>query len=106
TKSPGKGTGLGLSQVYGVIRQIGGDVTIDTEVGKGTRICMTLPIASKTSADDQGETGAMAHGWETTLMVDDDADVRQIMVSVLSELGYQIREADTGEVALALLKDY
>ena len=45
TKPPGKGTGLGLSQVYGIVRQLGGDVTIDTAPGKGTRINIALRIA-------------------------------------------------------------
>jgi signal transduction histidine kinase len=49
TKPPGKGTGLGLSQVYGVVRQIGGDVTIDTTVGKGTKITIFLPVAHSLS---------------------------------------------------------
>ena len=46
TKPTGKGTGLGLSQVYGIVRQAGGDVTIESKVGHGTKIILRLPVAS------------------------------------------------------------
>jgi CheY-like chemotaxis protein len=106
TKPPGKGTGLGLSQVYGVVRQIGGDVTIDTEVGKGTRINIALPLAHATATNERAEPSAVSRGSEAILIVDDDPDVRQIMSGILSDLGYRIREAGSGEAALELLTGY
>jgi signal transduction histidine kinase len=106
TKPPGKGTGLGLSQVYGIVRQIGGDVTIDTEVGKGTRINIALPVAHETATNEHVEANAISRGSEAILIVDDDPDVRQIMSGVLSDLGYRVREASDGASALDILKSY
>jgi signal transduction histidine kinase len=106
TKPPGKGTGLGLSQVYGIVRQIGGDVTIDTAVGEGTRINIALRVAHGVAAREASEMDDVSRGSETVLVVDDDADVRQIMSSVLSDLGYRVKEAANGEAALDILKDF
>jgi signal transduction histidine kinase len=106
TKPPGKGTGLGLSQVYGIVRQIGGDVTIDTEVGKGTRINIALPMANAMAANEHVEANAVSRGSEAILIVDDDPDVREIMSAVLSDLGYQVREASNGASALDMLQNY
>lgn len=104
TKPPGKGTGLGLSQVYGIVRQLGGDVTIDTALGKGTRINIALPVADADFGMERTEPKNVSRGSETVLIVDDDPDVREIMSSVLSELGYQVKEAGNGETALKILK--
>jgi nitrogen-specific signal transduction histidine kinase/CheY-like chemotaxis protein len=104
TKPPGKGTGLGLSQVYGIVRQLGGDVTIDTAVGEGTQINIALPMAKAAANREQVEPDQLSRGSETILIVDDDSDVREIMTSVLSDLGYQVKEAGNGEAALSMLK--
>ena len=79
TKPPGKGTGLGLSQVYGIVRQIGGDVLIDTAPGKGARINIVLRVAGRLAEDKSPATTGLLRGSETVVVVDDDADVRQIM---------------------------
>jgi CheY-like chemotaxis protein len=105
TKPPGKGTGLGLSQVYGMVRQIGGDVSIDTGPGKGTRISIALRVAHAHAQHEDAHPARVMQGSETILIVDDDPDVRQIMFGVLSDVGYQVREASSGEAALGLLKD-
>jgi signal transduction histidine kinase len=104
TKPAGKGTGLGLSQVYGIVRQLGGDVTIDSAPGQGTRISIELPVARDVAAQDDAEASHMSRGSETVLIVDDDPDVREIMSVVLSDLGYQVKEAGDGETALDILK--
>ncbi len=106
TKPPGKGTGLGLSQVYGIVRQLGGDVTIDTAVGKGTRISIALPIAHGQAEREHAGPSDVSRGSETILIVDDDPDVREIMSGVLSDLGYRVREVENGESALKLLRDF
>jgi signal transduction histidine kinase len=106
TKPPGKGTGLGLSQVYGIVRQIGGDVTIDSASGKGTRINIALRIAHATAERGGAEIAHVSRGSETILIVDDDPDVREIMSGVLSDLGYQVKEAGGGDTALLLLRDH
>jgi CheY-like chemotaxis protein len=106
TKPPGKGTGLGLSQVYGIVRQIGGDVIIDTAPGKGTRINIALRVAHAVAAQENIELPHVSRGSETILVVDDDPDVRNIMCGVLSDLGYQVREAGNGEAALDILSHH
>jgi signal transduction histidine kinase len=106
TKPPGKGTGLGLSQVYGIVKQIGGDVIIDTATGVGTKVSITLPIAHRSAKPEEVELSRISAGnSETVLIVDDDPDVRQIMFGVLSDLGYSVKEAGDGRTALDILED-
>jgi DNA-binding response OmpR family regulator/two-component sensor histidine kinase len=106
TKPAGKGTGLGLSQVYGIVRQIGGDVTIDTAPGKGTRINIALRVAHAVAEHESAEASLVPGGAETILVVDDDPDVRQIMSGVLSGLRYQVKEAGSGKDALDILRKH
>ena len=106
TKPAGKGTGLGLSQVYGIVRQLGGDVTIDSIPGKGTKINIVLRNAHATAGHESAEAPQVSRGSETVLIVDDDPDVREVMSIVLSDLGYKVVEAKDGETALGILKNY
>jgi CheY-like chemotaxis protein len=108
TKPPGKGTGLGLSQVYGIAKQSGGDVRLHTELGKGTAITLYLPRAEADAASEpaRGSAEVRAHGSERLLIVDDDDDVREIMSSYMSELGYEVRDVEHGQAALDLLTDF
>ncbi len=108
TKPTGKGTGLGLSQVFGIVRQSGGDVTIKTAVAKGTTITIELPRAiGRLIPEKSAESAATSSGKsEKLLLVDDDPDVRQIVVRVLLDLGYDVREASNGEAALAALTEF
>lgn len=105
TKPPGKGTGLGLSQVYGLVRQMGGDVDIKSEVGRGTsiRISLRRSIAGAETATEAQGASESGHA-ERILVVDDDHDVRSLMTSFLSEIGYVVHEADHGNAALAMQK--
>jgi signal transduction histidine kinase len=107
TKDVGHGTGLGLSQVYGFVTQSGGEVTLHSEPGKGTRITIYLPANLDKDATpiplllpDETVQGA----GEIILMVEDDTDVRNHTTGVLTELGYRVVEAGNGKAALALLK--
>jgi DNA-binding response OmpR family regulator len=105
TKPPGKGTGLGLSQVYGLVRQMGGDVDIISKPGEGTTVRLHLRRGDVVSVSDAEATHASNAGHaERILVVDDDHDVRAIMTSFLSEIGYVVHEAEHGEAALALQK--
>jgi signal transduction histidine kinase len=108
TKPTGKGTGLGLSQVYGIVRQAGGEVTIDSKVGRGTKVMLRLPRAVQDAAKEKPNDTAMtrAANGEKLLLVDDDSDVRDIVRTVLSELGYTVREASGGQEALVTLSNF
>jgi DNA-binding response OmpR family regulator/two-component sensor histidine kinase len=105
TKPPGKGTGLGLSQVYGLVRQMGGDVTIESRVGEGTSVRLLLRRGGDTASADACTAFNVENGhFERILVVDDDHDVRALMTSFLSEMGYVVHEADHGDAALAMQK--
>jgi signal transduction histidine kinase len=105
TKGPGAGSGLGLSQVFGTARQSGGDVQIDTAVGKGTSVSVFLPRATVTVEQPAtlprsvDETRRAA----TILVVDDDDAVRTTTADVLSGLGYTVQQAADGPSALEIL---
>jgi signal transduction histidine kinase len=109
TKGPGAGSGLGLSQVYGMARQSGGSVTIDSTPGEGTRIVLSLPRAM--TAGDAGTEPTQAPvdlprpdtQGELILVVDDDNAVRQVTVEMARDLGCEVAQASGGEQALALV---
>ena len=107
TKPLGEGTGLGLSMVYGFARQSGGQVHIESEVGRGTTLCIHLPRHAGVETGDDEEPQRVApradHG-ETVLVVDDEATVRMLVVEVLEELGYAALEAADGAAGLQLLQ--
>src|SRR5262249_12734037 len=105
TKPAGKGTGLGLSQVYGLAQQIGGDVTIKTALGEGTTMTIHLPRADDAAVGRQAKelTIERSRNGERLLLVDDDADVREIVTGFLSDLGYHVEQAEHGEAALNIL---
>lgn len=94
TKPEGKGTGLGLSMVYGFVKQSGGHVKIDSEVGLGTTVRLYFPRALG-QEDELVEPveGAVRGGSETILVVEDDAAVRETVVGLLGELGYCVLAA-------------
>lgn len=107
TKPVGEGTGLGLAQVYGFARQSGGTVSLQSEVGKGTRVSLLLPRREHDAAaalEDQQVSVRAGHP-ARVLVVDDDAEVREAMVAMLDELGYQVDEAPSADEALARLAD-
>lgn len=92
TKPPGAGTGLGLSQVYGVTRQLGGHVDIESHIGKGTTIRIYLPRAAEAEGRQTAENVLEQlpySGAASVLVVDDDPDVRAFTVSCLESLGYE-----------------
>jgi signal transduction histidine kinase/CheY-like chemotaxis protein len=105
TKPIGKGTGLGLSQVFGIARQSGGTVQIDSDEGAGARFTIWLPAATASTVADTAPQG-VAHaqrGQGRILVVDDDAGVRRFIVECLEMLGYQVSQASTGQEGLASL---
>lgn len=107
TKEIGRGTGLGLSQVYGFLRQSGGDVRIDSREGEGTTVHLYLPRHSGEAPapppEQSDHTLPRGRAGEVVLVVEDEDQVRRTTVEALLELGYGVREARGGLEALAIL---
>jgi CheY-like chemotaxis protein len=92
TKEPGKGTGLGLSQVYGFVQQSGGHVKVSSEPGQGTTVRIFLPKHAGPATIEPSvdwKISPLGMAGETTLVVEDDDDVRTHIVETLRELGYR-----------------
>lgn len=104
TKEVGKGSGLGLSMVYGFVKQSDGHIKIYSEEGHGTTIKLYLPPA-RGSAETARPVAALASGGgETILVVEDDAMVRNFVITQLHSLGYKTIAAADGRVALAMVE--
>jgi CheY-like chemotaxis protein len=101
TKARGKGTGLGLSIVYGIIKQAGGTIDVDTQLRRGTTFRIVLPEV--TNVELQPETRnapePVVQGSETVMLVEDEDALRALAAQVLRENGYTVLEAATGEDA-------
>ncbi|HEY5210252.1 MAG TPA: ATP-binding protein [Stellaceae bacterium] len=110
TKKFGEGTGLGLSQVYGFIRQSGGQIRMESEEGSGTIARLYLPRllgGDRPIAEPRVEEAAPpARSGETILVVEDNDEVRAYSTEALAELGYRILAAADGHAALALLAEH
>ena len=107
TKEVGKGSGLGLSQVFGLAKQSGGGVRIDTEIGKGTVIRVFLPRAELAPVADplpSGELQTARASGLIVMVVDDDEAVREVTANFLDDLGYEVIEAGSGGAALEQLE--
>jgi|HubBroStandDraft_1064217.scaffolds.fasta_scaffold00056_54 two-component system cell cycle sensor histidine kinase/response regulator CckA len=104
TKEKGKGTGLGLSTVYGIIKQSGGYIFVQSEQGRGTVFNIYFPRIDEPS-EALGATPvslAAAGGSETVLLVEDEDSVRQLVRETLQSRGYRVLEAANGDAALTL----
>lgn len=110
TKDIGKGSGLGLAQVFGFAKQSGGGVRIATTLGRGTEVAVYLPAVKEEMVNEpvaavlSQSISESGHN-RTELLVDDDHLVRDMLGDVLRQYGYQVRQAHSGEQALALLDD-
>ena len=105
TKEQGQGTGLGLSTVYGIVKQSGGEVRLDSAPGRGTVFDVYLPRVADGAADAPTPRGAEAWptGGETILVVEDEEQVRGVVREALETTGYALLEAADGAEALALV---
>ncbi len=102
TKAPGEGTGLGLSTVYGLVKQAGGDVQVESAPGEGTCFEIWLPRANE-SREREGSVAPSSDalgGAETVLVVEDDSLVRAAAVRILEKRGYRVIQASDGAEAL------
>jgi two-component system cell cycle sensor histidine kinase/response regulator CckA len=107
TKEVSKGTGLGLSTVYGIVKQSGGWITVQSEVGAGTSLRIYFPRIDACPLPEQKGTSAPTDkGSETILLVEDQKAVRSFTKAALSEYGYHVIEAADGEEAIAVARHY
>ena len=104
TKEHGKGTGLGLATVYGVVKQTGGFIWVDTEVGVGSKFEIYLPrVNEKLEADVVTQNSPVRKAaLETVLLVEDEAEVRALACEFLKSAGYRVLTAEDGERALQI----
>jgi PAS domain S-box-containing protein len=101
TKNEGSGSGLGLATSYGIVRQSGGRIRIESETGKGTKVQIYLPKvpAPPPPSYRKPSDKRLPTGTETILVLEDDISVRHISVRVLRKLGYEVVEAANGDDA-------
>jgi signal transduction histidine kinase/ActR/RegA family two-component response regulator len=110
TKPVGQGTGLGLSTVYGVVKQTGGFIAVDSDVGRGTTFQIYLPryavegVASEPVEDAERNAKRDVTGQDTILLVEDEDAVRSFAARALRMRGYTVMEASGGEAALDIVR--
>ena len=116
TKPPGRGSGLGLSQTYGLARQSGGGVRIDSKLGQGTTVNVFLPRAQESvsmppaldgpTRDERRSVPSATPGERSSvvLVVDDEADVRATIAALVAVNGFRVAEAESGPAALRLIE--
>ena len=101
TKEIGKGTGLGLSQAYGFITQSGGEVVLESEVGKGTTVSIYLPAVEDAMHPADFDTDTAT---DIVLIVEDETDLREVASELFRSIGYEVLAAGNGQDAIDILK--
>jgi PAS domain S-box-containing protein len=100
TKGPGKGTGLGLATVYGIVRQAGGTIAVESEPGAGTTFHIVLPAVRDLPTAPKSSIMTVApRGAETVLIAEDEDGVRHVAKAILEIQGYTVLAAETGDAA-------
>ncbi|HWY05246.1 MAG TPA: ATP-binding protein [Candidatus Acidoferrales bacterium] len=108
TKEPGKGTGLGLATVYGVVKQSGGFICVESSPGNGSRFVVYLPqtFEQLDSLPHLPEVKATVVGRKTVLVVEDEREVRELACEFLKSAGYSVLTAEDGSEALEIAKRF
>jgi len=107
TKEVGRGTGLGLAMVYGIVKNHQGHIVCESEPGTGTAFSLYLPAIDRlpdlATADQATE---LPRGVETILLVDDEPYIREIGQKILTQFGYTVLSAESGEMALRIAAEH
>ena len=108
TKDKGKGTGLGLSIVYGIVKQNGGEVLVNSQPGEGTQFRIYLPASQAEAEPMDGDDGTVEMGaaHETVLLVEDEEQVRSLATTMLARRGYHVLSAANASDAIQLASMY
>lgn len=108
TKPPDQGTGLGLSTVYGIVTQHGGQITVESEPGRGATFTVYLPRIEARAEAPRADAawGTLPGGEETVLLVEDEEEVRRLVRDILGSLGYEVLAARDGAEALELIQRF
>jgi CheY-like chemotaxis protein len=108
TKEAAKGTGLGLATVYGIVKQSAGSIGVYSEPGRGTTFRIYLPRVDQPLEEmtRQAEPAHAMNGSEAVLIVEDDAEVRQLICQILRARGYQVLESTKGEEAIRIARAF
>jgi PAS domain S-box-containing protein len=108
TKEKGKGTGLGLATVYAIVQQSGGVIEVESRVGEGTTFRVSLPQVAAVLAGIEAAAPSIepSPGAQTVLLVEDEGSIRELVGSMLRDVGYTVIEAGDGEEALELARTY
>ncbi len=102
TKDQGKGTGLGLSVIHGIIKNHGGDISVNSLPGKGAAFCVYLPVIDDIAVEIEAvETANAKNGNEHILLIDDEEQIIDLERRILERLGYKITAKTDSEEALA-----
>lgn len=108
TKPMGKGTGLGLATVYGIVKQSGGSIQVESGVGRGSTFRIYLPATEGGTRKQQATIGAemVAGGRETILIAEDEPDLRDLARIFLEGYGYRVLEAESAEQAIQMAETF
>ena len=106
TKQKGKGTGLGLPTVYGIVKQGGGSIDVQSQLNFGTVFRIYLPWTEEVPTRSQIKKPVLERGSETILVVEDNGTVRQLTAEMLVSRGYRVLSADNGEEAMRLCEKF
>lgn len=104
TKDKERGTGLGLASAYGIIKNHGGFINVESKVGHGTTFSICIPLSEETPVPEPVKSLSITKGTETILLVDDEDIILEVGEAILAEMGYKVLKAKGGKEAVNILE--